>query len=150
VLDCSIAPCIEPNLHRTIQMVFRWSIRLLIVKTTIAMVMIAALAACGDPRYQTPAIVVTFSTEFPPPTALDTGATSGIAAIVTNGPENASVTFTCSPTGQCGTFSPNPVASNVPTNYEAPSVVPAGNTVTVTATSITDNTKSVSTKIAID
>jgi hypothetical protein len=131
-------------------MTFRESILLLSAKATIAVVMIVALAACGDPKYQAPAIVVTFSNEFPPPTALATGVTSGIAAVVSNGPENASVTFTCIPAGKCGTFSPNPVASNVPTNYQSPSVVPADNTVTVTATSITDPTKFISATITID
>jgi hypothetical protein len=126
-------------------MVSRRSTRLLI-----AAAMIVALTACGDPKYQAPAIVVTFSTEFPPPTALATSTTSGIAAIVTNGPANASVTFACSPTGQCGTFSPNPVASNIPTTYQAPAKVPAGNTVTVTAISVSDSTKSVSSTITID
>lgn len=126
-------------------MVSRRSTRLLI-----AAAMIIALTACGDPKYQAPAIAVTFSNEFPPPAALATSVTAGIAAVVSNGPENASVTFTCVPTGKCGTFSPNPVASNVPTNYEAPSAVPAGNTVTVTATSITDPTKFISATITID
>jgi hypothetical protein len=116
----------------------------------IAAAMIVALTSCGDPKYQPAAIVVTFSTEFPPPTALATSATSGIAAIVTNGPENPSVTFTCAPAGHCGTFAPNPVASNIPTTYQAPPMVPVGNTVTVTATSVNDDTKSVSATITID
>jgi hypothetical protein len=34
-----------------------------------------ALIACGDPKYQPPAIVVTFSPYFSPPTALNTGST---------------------------------------------------------------------------
>ncbi|MGB6384927.1 MAG: hypothetical protein WBD25_06945 [Terriglobales bacterium] len=131
-------------------MTFRESILLLSAKTTITVAMIVALAACGDPKYQAPAIAVTFSNEFPPPTALATSVTAGIAAVVSNGPENASVTFTCIPTGKCGTFSPNPVASNVPTNYQAPSVVPIGNTVTVTATSVTDPTKFISATVTID
>jgi hypothetical protein len=117
---------------------------------TISAVMIALLGGCGDPKYHAPPIAVTFSIEYPPPSALATGATSGIAAIISNGPESASITFTCAPAGQCGTFGPDPVASNVPTTYEAPATIPAGNTVTVTATSVTDPTKFISAPITID
>jgi hypothetical protein len=120
------------------------------VATLIATAMFVALVACGDPKYQPPAIAVSFSSEFPPPTTLATDATAGIAAIVTNGPMNANVSFSCVPVGGCGTFSPNPIASNVPTQYQAPPVIPQGNTVTVTATSVIDPTKSISAMITID
>lgn len=140
-----LATCIE---HR---MIFsRLNFRLT-AKVIIAMGTINWLVACGDPKYQQPPIVVTFSTIFPPPSALDTDATAGIAAIVTNdSSSNASVTWTCIPSGQCGTFTPATIASNVPTQYQAPSAVPSGNTVTVTATSVTDPTKSISASITID
>jgi hypothetical protein len=124
--------------------------KILTIWAMIAMAAIAAMVACGDPKYQPPAIVVTFSTGFPPPTALEISATAGIAAIVTNDPKNAGVTFSCLPAKECGTFSPNPIASNVPTTYQAPPVIPAGGSVTVTATSVTDPTKSVTATIAID
>jgi hypothetical protein len=131
-------------------MTFRQPALLLIATAMVAAAMLNALVACGDSKYQPPAIVVTFSTEFPPPTALQTDATAGIAAVVANDPANAGVNFTCVPTEQCCTFSPNPVASNVPTTYQAPATVPTGGTVTVTATSVTDTTKSVSATITID
>ncbi len=121
-----------------------------IVWAMIAMAAIVALVACGDPRYQPPAIVVTFSTGFPPPTGLKISATTGIAAIVTNDPKNAGVHFSCLPAQECGTFSPNPIASNVPTTYQAPPTVPSGGSVTITATSVTDSTKSISATITID
>jgi len=124
--------------------------KILTVGAMIAMAPIAGLLACGDPKYQAPAIVVTFSTGFPPPTALEISATSGIAAVVTNDPKNAGVDFSCLPAKECGTFSPNPVASNVPTTYQAPPTVPSGGSVTVTATSVTDSTKLVTATIAID
>jgi len=122
----------------------------LIAKVTVAMGMIAVLVACGDPKYKPPAIMIAFSTSFPPPSALNTGATAGIAAVVTNDNANAGVSFSCLPAGQCGSFNPNPVASNVPTTYQAPPVVPPGNAVTATATSVTDNSKSVSATITIN
>src|ERR1700690_3851491 len=100
-------------------MTFRQTTVRLIAQGAIAMPMIAALVACGgDPKYVPPAIVVTFSTAYPPPSMLDASATVGIAAVVTNGPQNPEVTFTCLPTDACGTFSPNPIASNVPTTYQ--------------------------------
>ena len=116
----------------------------------LATAMIAILVACGDPKSQPPAIVVAFSTAFPPPTALATSAMAGIAAVVTNDSAGAGVNWTCLPVGLCGSFTPSMIASNVPTSYQAPAQVPAGNTVTVTATSITDTTKSVSATITID
>jgi hypothetical protein len=124
--------------------------KVLIIRAMLALAAIAALVACGDPKYQASPIVVTFSTGFPPPTALEINATTGIAAVVTNDPKNAGVNFSCAPVKQCGTFSPNPIASSVPATYQAPPTVPAGGSVTVTATSITDPTKYVSATITID
>ncbi len=130
-------------------MMFPRSVRLWIGLCAVA-IMAAAIVGCGDPKYQPPAIVVTFSNVFPPPTALETNATAGIAAIVTNDNANGGVRFTCVPAGACGTFSPNPIASNVPTTYQAPPTIPEGGKVSITATSITDSAKSVSATITIE
>jgi hypothetical protein len=105
----------------------------------IAAAMATLFVACGDPTYHPPAIVVTFSTT--PPTSINTGSTVGITAAVANDPNNAGVNFSCSPAGSCGLFNPVQIASTIPTCYEAPAQVPAGNTVTITATSVTDPTK---------
>jgi hypothetical protein len=91
--------------------------------------------------------VVTFYS--PPPATLETGVTAGITAVVTNDSKNAGARFSCVPVGDCGT-TPNPIASNVPTSYQAPSTIPTGGSVTVTATSVTDPTKSVSAAITIN
>jgi hypothetical protein len=131
-------------------MTFRQATLPVIAKTIVAIGAIAMLVACGGSKYQAPAITITFSTSFPPPSALGTSATAGIAAVVTNDPANAGVNFSCLPMGQCGSFSPNPIASNVPTTYQAPPVVPPGNAVTVTATSVTDSSKFVSATITIN
>jgi hypothetical protein len=131
-------------------MTFRQATLPVIAKTIVAIGAIAMLVACGGSKYQAPAITITFSTSFPPPSALGTSATAGIAAVVTNDPANAGVNFSCLPMGQCGSFNPNPIASNVPTTYQAPPVVPPGNTVTVTATSVTDSSKFVSATITIN
>ncbi|MGA2356255.1 MAG: hypothetical protein ABSG02_17310 [Terriglobales bacterium] len=112
-------------------------------------VAIIALAACGDPKGQAPAIVVAFDPNFPPPTSLDTGAYAGIAAILTNDTGSGNVTWTCAPANQCGSFSPNIIHTAVPTCYLAPDAVPSGKSVTVTARSVTDTTKSISATITI-
>jgi hypothetical protein len=98
-----------------------------------------------------PAIVVTFDlTNYPIPAQLDTGAYVAVAAIVTNDTQNAGVKFSCTPAGTCGTFSPSsPTGSDVPVCYLAPDSVPAQNPVTLTATSVTDATKSASAMITI-
>jgi hypothetical protein len=123
--------------------------RPLIAKVIVAAGTIAVLVACGS-RYQAPAIMIAFSPSFPPPSALNTGTTAGIAAVVTNDNANGGVSFSCLPAGQCGSFDPSPIASNVPTTYQAPSAIPTGNTVTVTATSVTDSSKFVSATITIN
>jgi len=130
-------------------MIFRRLTLPLIAKAIVAMGAITVLVACGS-KYRAPAIMITFSSSFPPPSALSAGATAGIAAVVTNDNANAGVNFSCLPASQCGSFNPNPIASNVPTTYQAPPVVPPGSTVTVTATSVTDSSKFGSATITID
>jgi predicted small lipoprotein YifL len=120
-----------------------------ITKAVVATSLLAALAACGDPKYQPPAIVVTFDPDFPPPTTINTGAIAGIAADVANDSKTAGVTFSCTPTSACGSFTPPTVASAAPTCYQAPEAIPTGGTVTVTATSVTDPTKSISAMITV-
>ena len=118
----------------------------LITKAMLVTSMTAAVAltACGDTKYQPPAIAVTFSPYFPPPTSLNTDSTTGIAAVVANDPKNGGVNFTCVPAGDCGSFNPAQIASNVPTCYQAPGTVPSGSSVTLTATSVSDPAKSIS------
>jgi len=112
-----------------------------VISTIVATAIISFLVACGDPKYQAPAIAVTFLTQ--PPASINTGSTIGITAVVANDPKNAGVNFGCVPAGDCGLFNPARIASNVPTCYEAPGQVPSGNTVTIIATSVSDPTKSV-------
>jgi len=71
-------------------------------------------------------------------------ASAPLVATVSNDPANAGVdwTVTCGSPGNCGSFSPAHTASGVPTTYTAPSAIPTGNTVAVTATSTADPTKS--------
>ncbi len=89
---------------------------------------------------------------YPQPRAeMNVTSTAPFAAVVDNDPEDAGVnwTATCS-SSQCGSFTTsNPVASGSAATYQAPANIPTGGTVTLTATSVTDRTKSASTMVTI-
>lgn len=96
----------------------------------------------------------------PPPIAVSIGPSAislqistggGFTAFVANDPANAGVTWTvsCGSAGACGTFSAASVLSGVATDYSAPSAIPTNSTVTLTATSVTDSTKSASRTVTI-
>jgi hypothetical protein len=84
------------------------------------------------------------------PVSLAVGATASLSAVVTNDITTQGVTWsaTCG-AGSCGTFSTTKTLSGVSTTYTAPSTVPAGGSVTITATSLADPTKSALVSIAI-
>ena len=86
-----------------------------------------------------------------PPSAMQTGATTSLKAVLTNDDTNAGVSWTvlCG-SSDCGSFNPTQTLSGVTTVYTAPATVPTGSTVQVTATSIADPTKSASAKITIN
>ena len=67
-----------------------------------------------------------------------------LIATVSNDSANAGVDWavSCGSTGACGTFSPAHTASGAATAYTAPSAPPTPNTVTITATSTADSSKS--------
>jgi hypothetical protein len=122
---------------------FRQSLLLLV-----ALSMNVAFVACGSSTISTtptPPIAVSFSSAAP--AALQVGATVSLAVVITNDPVNAGVKWsvTCASNGACGSFSTSGPGTS--TTYTAPSALPSGNnnSVTVTATSMTDTTKTVST-----
>jgi hypothetical protein len=69
--------------------------------------------------------------------------TAKLVATVGNDTANAGVdwTVTCGTLGSCGTFSPAHTASGAVTTFIAPSAIPTGGSVTITAMSTTDPTK---------
>ena len=73
--------------------------------------------------------------------AIATSSSASLTATVTNDVQSAGVTWSCAPSG-CGTFSAAKTSSGVATIYTAPTTVPAGGTVTITATSANDGSKS--------
>jgi ferredoxin len=78
-------------------------------------------------------------------------ASASLIATVSNDQGNAGVdwTVTCGSAGACGTFSPAHTASGAATTYTAPSAPPAANTITITATSTADPTKSDQEKVTV-
>jgi len=86
----------------------------------------------------------------PPPGALAAGATAQLRAVLNNDANNAGVNWkaVCA-SSDCGSFAPVQTNSGVATIYTAPAGAPTGGTVQVTATSITDPTKTASATISI-
>jgi hypothetical protein len=86
-----------------------------------------------------------------PPSSLAVNATANVYAVVENSPSNgvADYTVTCGSTaaGACGFFAASDEVGAVV--YTAPSAIPSGGTVTVTATAAADTTKSISAIITI-
>jgi hypothetical protein len=87
----------------------------------------------------------------PAPASLPVSTGAGITAFVANDAANAGVTWTvtCGSAGACGTFSAASALSGVTTDFSAPAGIPTGNTVTVTATSVTDPTKTAQRTITV-
>jgi len=94
--------------------------------------------------------VISVSFAAQPPTTLVVSTTLSLTALVNNDSKGAGVnwTVTCG-SASCGSFNPASTASSQATTYTAPAAIPTGNTVTLTATSVTDSTKSVVATVTI-
>lgn len=86
----------------------------------------------------------------PPPGSLTAGSSTQLRSVLNNDPANAGVTWSvlCG-SADCGSFQPSQTGSGIATTYTAPAAAPAGGIVQVTATSVTDPTKTASTTISI-
>ncbi len=85
------------------------------------------------------------------PASMQVNSTAPVRAFIANDvTANPHVQWTVNCSGAvCGSFNPATTTSEAATNFTAPASLPTGNSVTVTATSVTDPTKSVSTNITI-
>lgn len=85
------------------------------------------------------------------PASIQVGAVFNLAATVLNdvsaNPEVA-WTVACG-SAACGSLQPATTTSGSPTSYTAPAAIPSGGTVTITATSVTDGSKSASLQIVV-
>jgi hypothetical protein len=99
-------------------------------------------------------IVVAFASGFTPPSSANINQQFEVAATVTNDPNGGTDgngvnwTVTCGSAGACGSFNPTSTITT-PTTYTAPPAIPTNTTVTITATSVTDYTKTVSGTVTI-
>lgn len=129
-------------------MTFRRAIDSFFTMSIIAVLTGCSLGKFTLPTPPTPPISVLFLGG--PPSSMAVNASIEISAGVVN--DNLSLvtwSVTCGSAGACGTFNYNPTPSSSPVTYTAPSAIPSGNIVTITATSVVDTTKSVSATVTI-
>ena len=85
-----------------------------------------------------------------PPPILKPGATKTLTALVVGDATNSGVTWSCTPLKACGSFNPRTsTGSTATTLYTAPTAIPSGGSVTVTATAVKRISSSASANIAI-
>jgi len=126
-----------------------------ILPLSVPILALAILTACGNgidklPGASSGAVTVQFAQG--PPTPTVGGQPVGLVANALNDDSNKGVTWSCTPVGACGTFNPTTTAYSVGTYYTPP-VAPANGpitpnlsySVTITATSVADSSKSAST-----
>ena len=119
-----------------------------LVALIVLVIMITGCGGSGSSPNPPAAVSVTLSPQ--PPSSTDAGATISFGAVVSNDTANAGVKWsvTCG-SSQCGSFSAASTPSGTATKFTAPASAPKPATVAVTATSLTDSTKSASATITI-
>ena len=105
----------------------------------------------GSALITVPAITISLSA---PSALIPVNIAQTFTSTIANDPANAGVNWILTQnstacTAACGTVSPATTASGTATTYTAPPSLPANGPVTLTATSVSDNTKSVSATITI-
>ncbi len=81
-----------------------------------------------------------------PPTTMNPGATSSVAATVSNDSSNAGVDWSCTPSASCGSFNPAHTASGAASTYTASS---ATGSVVITAMATSNHSASVTDNVSI-
>jgi len=116
----------------------------------LAMIALVTLFGCG--KGSSPGANTSLSVALTqvPPAQIGIGQTAILIATVTNDPTDSGVTWGVScGAAKCGSLSPTSTLSGAATTYVAPSAVPTGNTVNVTATSVADTSQKVTVTITI-
>ncbi len=116
---------------------------------TLAVMAYALLLSACFGSSSGPPLPIAVSFSAPPPTSVNLLGSFQVTAIVSNGPGNAMVNWSCMPTGACGSFAPTETATGVATSYTAPMTAPAGNSVTISAVSANDMTKAATANVTI-
>jgi hypothetical protein len=83
----------------------------------------------------------------PPPASLNINQTASIVATVLNDSSNSGVSWSCTPTGSCGSFNPAQTASGAMVTYTAPG---APGSVTLIAASVRNPAKTQSASVTIN
>jgi hypothetical protein len=122
---------------------------------------LAVLCSCGNGIDQLPGTgstggAITVQIVQAPPSVMTAGQGMGLVANVLNDSKNGGVTWSCVPTGACGSFSPTTTGYQIGTQYTAPLAPTNGPitnnlnySVTITATSVTNNSASASVTISV-
>jgi len=99
----------------------------------------------------TPTPIISVALTQVPPTTMSVSGIAMVSATVSNDVANAGVDWVaiCGSAPNCGSFSPAHTASGANSTFTAPAGVPSGNTVSVTAMSSTDHSKTFSAKVTV-
>jgi hypothetical protein len=122
-----------------------------VVYRVVLIVLVLMITGCsGSSGTPNPPESISVALSPQPPSSTDTGSIINLTAVVSNDGANAGVKWsvTCG-SSQCGSFSTASTASGTTTKFTAPASAPKPATVAVTATSVTDSTKSASATITI-
>jgi hypothetical protein len=121
----------------------KWQILFL----ALSVLALASLWACGGSSTSA-GLSITFAKQ--PPASLQSGSQATISTTVTNdsGGKGVDWTLACA-SSICGSLNPIHTASNSPTTFTAPAVIPTGNAVTITATATADTSKTATATVLI-
>ena len=117
-----------------------------------AVVLLASfVSACSSSHHQTPPPVLSIAITTAPPSSLEVSQSASVTATVSNDSASGGVDWTLSCTSSdCGSIAPAHTDSGTSTTYTAPSVVPTGGSVTITAASTTDPTTTAAANVTIN
>jgi len=118
----------------------------------IGLMVVSGLSGCGIgglPTITTPTKPISILFVEAPPSTMAVSASITVFAAVENSLTNSQVNYsiTCGSVNACGTSNESDEAGAIV--YTAPSAIPAGGTVTITATAAADTTKSISAVVTI-
>lgn len=115
-----------------------------------ALALAMGIAGCGGDGGSNPPPSISISISPQPPDSVDAGKTASLTAIVSNDNANAGVAWSVAcGSAHCGAFSAAKTASGAATVYTAPATVPSPASITITASSVTDSTKTAVATITI-
>ncbi len=121
------------------------------ILSVISLSLLATLVACGGGSSNTTTPPATISVAMgTPPASMAESTWQNFTATVSNDSTSGGVNWSVAcGSANCGSFSSTSTPSGTATVYTAPSTIPTGGTVTVTASSVTDGTKKSNSSVSI-